>query len=122
MWNLESASGMPNWATAKPAARRVLRASVRTIGRPFSTGAAGRRGLAGPWAGRVSVFFAMNERVLASYDKAAPGSFRHNPAYPPLRLIHASASRQPGNTSSTQAQNLAEWFISLRCMSSWWMM
>jgi hypothetical protein len=122
MWNLESISGMPSCAAARPAARNVLWASVRTMRRPFRNTTAGRDCLAGPEAGLVPCLFAMGEGVLALYDKTVPGSFRHNPAYPPLRFIHASAARHAGKTSSTQAQNLAEWFISRRCMSSWQMM
>lgn len=113
---------MPSCATAKPAARRVLRARAFTVRRAVLAAASGRLDLAGPDAGLVSRFLAMGERVLAPYDTTVRRSFRHNPAYPPLRLIHVSASRHPGKTWPTHAQNLWEWFISRRCMSSWWIM
>jgi hypothetical protein len=71
---------MPSCATAKPAASRVLRASALTMRRPFLAAATGRLGLAKPEAGWVSGFFAMGERVLASYDITVPRSFHYNPA------------------------------------------
>jgi hypothetical protein len=58
----------------------VLRASALMARRPFFGAATGRLDLAGPDAGWAAGFLAMGERVLASYDKTVPRSFRYNPA------------------------------------------
>ena len=117
--NLGSISGVEKRTAAMPAVRSVARASERAIRRPAAAAGAGRFGGARPGAAGFSVLFGMREPRLALYDTPRSPVFLYSPAYPPLRLIQASASRHRGKTSSTQAQNLAEWFISLRCMSSW---
>ena len=67
------------------------------------------------------------ERVHSGKARA-PGRDRRRrrPGYKPRRLPWSrnqrSAARHAGQTSSTRRQNRAEWFISRRCINSWWMM